>query len=372
MTAQGFLAYELTHSPAYLGLVGFFSGAPVWLFTLYGGVVADRIHRRTLLLITQSVMMILAFLLAALTFLHIVQPWHILVLAFLLGVANAFDAPARQAFVWDLVDREHLTNAVAMNNIMFTLSMVVGPAMAGIAYALFGAGWCFLLNGISFIAIIAGLMIMRFDKKPPARVGKSVMKELKEGFQYVKAHPEIKAIFMLMSAIILFSMSFITLFPAWAVTVLHGNATTNGILQSVRGIGALLMSGWIASHALIRNRGRIITRASFFICLVLVVFSLTSLPWLSFLLVALFGAAHILVTNLTSVILQTSVADHLRGRVLSIWSFIFFGLMPLGSLWVGFAAEHFSEVVAVLFSAIATFICVSLLWKFSPTLRKIE
>jgi MFS family permease len=141
-TAQGFLVFELTHSPAYLGYVGFAAGVPAWLLTLYGGVIADRVPRRTLMTITQTAMMSFAFILAALTFLHIVQPWHILVLSFLLGTANSFDAPARQAFVGEMVDREDLTNAIALNATMFHTATAIGPAVAGATYALFGPAWC--------------------------------------------------------------------------------------------------------------------------------------------------------------------------------------------------------------------------------------
>ena len=154
MTAQSFLIYQLTTSPVYLGLVGFAAGLPAWLFTLYGGVVADRMSRRTMMLITQTSMMVLAFILAALTLGGVVQPWHIIVIAFLNGVANAFDAPARLAFVLEMVTREELSNAVALNSTMFNLATVIGPAAAGVAYAAIGPGWCFVLNGISFVAVI--------------------------------------------------------------------------------------------------------------------------------------------------------------------------------------------------------------------------
>ena len=153
-TAQGYLVFQLTQSPAYLGYVGFAAGVPAWLFTLYGGVIADRMSRRTLMLITQTAMMILAFVLAGLVFAGLVQPWQIVTLAFLLGVANAFDGPARLAFVVELVDREDLTNAIALNATMFNLATATGPAMAGLAYALVGPAWCFMLNGLSFIAAI--------------------------------------------------------------------------------------------------------------------------------------------------------------------------------------------------------------------------
>ena len=167
-TAQGFLVYSLTGSAAYLGYVGFISGLPAWFFMIYGGLIADRVPRRTLLILTQIAMMILAFILAGLVFLRVVQPWHILVLAFLLGTANAFDIPARQSFIIELVNREDMTNAIAFNATMFNIGAIVGPAIGGLVYALTGPGWCFTINGISFIAVIAALAIMRI-KVIPAR-----------------------------------------------------------------------------------------------------------------------------------------------------------------------------------------------------------
>ena len=160
-TAQGFLIYQLTQSAAFLGIVGFASGVPTWLFTLYGGVIADRIPRRKLIIITQSSMMVLAFVLAFLVFTDLVQPWHVIVMAFLLGIANAFDAPARQAFVVEMVGREELTNAIALNSTIFNIGTVIGPAIGGLLYAWLGPAWCFTVNGISFIAVIGALAAMR-------------------------------------------------------------------------------------------------------------------------------------------------------------------------------------------------------------------
>jgi len=178
-TAQGFLVFQLTHSPAYLGYVGFAAGLPSWLFMLYAGVIADRMSRRTLLVITQTCMMVLAFIIAGLTFLGLVQPWHILVLALILGVANAFDAPARMAFVLEMVEREDLTNAIALNSAMFNSALVVGPAVAGITYAAFGPAWCFTINGFSFIAVIAALLAMRLRPQVVARRRASALTDLK-------------------------------------------------------------------------------------------------------------------------------------------------------------------------------------------------
>ena len=234
-TALAFLVFDLTKSPALLGVVGFASGAPTWIFTLYAGVIADRVPRRTLLMITQTVMMTLAFVLAALTFLHWIQPWHILVIAVLLGTANAFEAPSRQSFILEMVEPEDMTNAIALNAAMFNSAMAVGPAAAGLVYAFFGPAWCFVVNGVTFLAVIAALGKMKLRPFVPPSARTSALADLKEGLKYVAAHPLIRTIIGLIGVISLFGISYVTLFPAWAVDVLHGDAKTNGFLQSARG-----------------------------------------------------------------------------------------------------------------------------------------
>ena len=185
-TAQGYLVYTLTGSAAFLGYVGFVSGLPSWLFMLYGGVVADRVPRRVMLIATQVVMMVLAFILAALVFTGAIQPWQILIFAFLLGVTNAFDVPARQSFIVELVDREDMTNAIALNATMFNLGAIAGPAVAGILYALTGPGWCFTINGISFIAVIIALMMMRINPVEAPVKSHSALSAIAEGYHYVR------------------------------------------------------------------------------------------------------------------------------------------------------------------------------------------
>jgi MFS family permease len=213
-TAQGYLVYTLTGSPAYLGLVGFVSGIPSWMFMLYGGLVADRVSRRTLMMITQAAMMILAFILAGLVFLNLVQPWHILVLAFLLGVANAFDTPARQSMVFDLVDREDMTNAIAFNATMFNAGAIVGPAIGGIIYALTGPGWCFTINGISFIAVIIALALMRLKPQViPQRKG-TAFQAIREGFDYVRGERLVLTLTLSVFIFNVFGFGLMTLLPA--------------------------------------------------------------------------------------------------------------------------------------------------------------
>jgi MFS family permease len=372
ITAQAFLVYDLTHSSAYLGFVGFAAGAPTWLFMAYGGVVADRVRRRKLLLVTQSSMMVLAFILSALTFLHVVRPWHIIILAFLLGVANAFDAPARHSFVPEMVDREDLTNAIALNSTIFNSATAVGPAVAGITYALFGPAWCFLINGLSFIAVIVALGLMKLRPLPLPALVSSPWQDLKEGFRYVLSDPIIRAIVALVMVTSMFGTSFAVLIPAWAVEILHGNATTNGWLQSARGIGALCGALLIASLGRFTFRGRMLTLGTFSFPVLLVAFSL--IRWLPFSLALIFGvgAANLLIFNLANALVQTHVTDSLRGRVMGLYSLTFFGFLPIGALWIGQMADRFSEPIAMMTNALIMFFFTALIWMLVPKLRTLS
>lgn len=371
-TAQGFLVYELTHSSAYLGFVGFAAGVPTWLFMAYGGVVADRVRRRRLLIVTQTAMMILAFILAGLTFMRVVRPWHIILLAFLLGVANAFDAPARHAFVPEMVDREDLTNAIALNSTIFNSATAVGPAVAGITYALFGPAWCFTINGLSFIAVIVALLLMKLKPLPLAVSISSPWQDLKEGFRYVLSHPMIRTLAVLVMATSLFGTSFAVLIPAWAVKILHGDATTNGWLQSARGIGALCGALLIASLGRFTFKGRLLTLGTFAFPVLLLAFSFVR--WLPASLTVIFvvGGANLFIFNLANALVQTLVIDSLRGRVMGLYSLTFFGFLPVGALWIGMIAEHFGEPAAIVVNATIMLFFSTLIWMVGPRLRELE
>jgi MFS family permease len=364
-TAQGFLIYQLTHSSAYLGYVGFAYGVPSWFFMLYGGVVADRVSRRKLLIITQFIMMILAFVLAALVFTDTVQPWHILVLAFGLGSANAFDAPARQAFVSEMVDRENLTNAIALN-------ATIGPAIAGVIYAAFGPGWCFAVNGISFIAVIIALAAMHLLPGAETSPRSSTLSALKEGINYVRHQPIIRALIGLVATTSLFGMSLGTLLPAWSVKILHGNATTNGLLFSARGVGSLFGALAIATFGGSHVRGKFITAGSLCFPIFIAFFAMTYWLPLSLLFMVFLGIATIFVANLSNATIQSIVPDSLRGRVMGVYTTIFMGSMPLGALLLGTIAEHTGEAEAALLSSAAAFCVAGLIWFFVPKLRILE
>ncbi len=374
-TAQGYLVYELTRSAAYVGYVSFVSGLPSVLM-LIGGVAADRFQRRKVLIATQASMMLLAFILAGLAFLKIVQPWHILALSALLGLVNVFDAPARLALAPELVEREDLTNAIAINAGMFNAAAIIGPAAGALVYAAFGPGWCFLLNGVSFLAVIIALGLMK--QRPPSGLPRAtslraVGGDIIEGVRHVLVENHtVLALLAVMVAVSIFGYSFMPLLPVWAVDVLHGDVRTNGLLRSGQGVGALISALMIASLGRVRFRGRLLTSGLFILPLLLAVFSL--LRWLPLSLVLLggMGFAVVMINNLSNSLIQTNVSDHLRGRVSSIYSLTFFGSMPIGSLIGGEIAERWGAPAALQFGAAALLVCaVALTWGI-PRLRRLE
>ena len=368
-TAQGYLIYQITKSPAYLGLVGFFGGAPTLLFTLFGGVVADRLPRRRLLVITQTSMMVLAFILATLTFTNTVRPWHILVLAFLLGVANSFDAPARTSFVLELVDRETMTNAIALNSTMFNIGTVVGPSVAGLTYAAIGPAWCFTLNGLSFIAVIIALLLMRIKLEvQPARRA-AALAELGEGIRYVLRNRLILSLIGAVGIVSIFGIGMMNLLPAWAVDVLHGDVTTNGWLVSARGFGSLISALMLAYWGTRKLRGRLWTYGAFIMPVMLFIFAW--LRWLPLSLAALIGVGwgFMMVLNNSQAIVQSLVPDNLRGRVMGVYTLIFFGSMPIGSLLAGSVAEWIGEPVTVMVGAAILLVLAIAAWFFLPNIR---
>lgn len=369
-TAQGFLIYDLTRSAAFLGYVSFAAGIPTWLLTLYGGVIADRIPKRTLLIITQSTMMVLASILAVLTFTRTVQPWHIIALAFMLGVANAFDMPGRQAFVAELVDRKDLTNAIALNATMFNLGVVVGPAVAGLVYAWLGPAWCFTINAVSFIAVIAALLLMRIT--PQSRTEHlSPIIELKEGLKAAFSNDSMKLLFVSLFTFSAFGFGILVLAPAWAVNVLRGDVTTNGLLLSARGAGSLISGLVLATIASRGFRGKIWSLGSILLPISVLLFGMARWLPFSLVMIAFMGLSLIMVVNITNSLIQANTSDALRGRVMSIYSLILAGGQTLGSLLIGLVADRINEPVAVYISAGILGLLAICIYLFKPSMRQI-
>lgn len=370
MVVQAFLIYDLTKSPVYLGYAGFANGIPTWLFTLYGGVIADKISKKTLLLITQTVMMILAFILAGLCITGIVQPWHILLLTFFLGLANAFDSPARIAFVSELVEKEDLTNAVALNTIMVHLSTAIGPVAGSLLYDKYGAGLVFSINGLSFLAVIFALLMMKLSFVKPEHSSGGV-KFLKEGLRYVLHHKIILALISIAAITSLFGISSATLFPAWADKILMGNAKTNGYLQSARGLGALIAAAYILSLGRFRYKGKLLTLGMFGFPIFTLLFALVTKISMSLILVGISGLFLIMATSLTLTLCMTHAEPYYRGRIMSVYSLAFFGFMPIGALWIGWLGK-INLSLALILNASIYLILVVFIYLLIPEIRNLE
>jgi MFS family permease len=371
-TAQGYLIYQLTKSPAYLGYVSFAGGLPSWFFMLYAGAIADRMPRRTLMVITQSSMLVLALTLAVLTFSGSIQWWHILIMAFLMGISNAFDAPARQAFVLEMVDREDLTNAIALNSTMFNSALVIGPAIGGLIYAWVGPGWCFTINAVSFIAVIIALLLMKLKPYVPALNRGKPWDDIREGLKYVMDHAAIKVLIFNLFVTTLFGFGIAALIPAWAVAVLGGDARTNGFLLAARGLGSLIGALTVAALGRINYRGRLLTINSILMPIFMVVFAY--MRWLvpSLLAMAAVGFSLMMIFNLSNAMVQTRIVDEMRGRVMGIYTLFFFGAFPLGSLLAGWAADIIGEPLTVTINALILLaITLYTVWRV-PTLRAME
>lgn len=369
-TAQGFLLYELSESPIMLGLAGFSSGLPIWLFSLYSGMISDRFPRRIVIMIAQISMMILGFTLAFLTFTNLVQPWHIIGLAFLLGTANAFDAPARQSFVVDMVPREEFTNAIALNSSVFNLGTIIGPSIAGIVYAWLGPAWCFTINGFTFIPVIGALLLMNVPFRKQKIENKSAISNLLDGVKFSFGHKEIRILLINLAAVSIFSFSLMTLMPVWSTTVLGGDVKTNGLLLSARGAGSLVAALMIANLGSRVNRGKIWTIGGLVMPFALFFFGFyLNLP-VSIVMLIILGWSLMSVVNITNALIQTHVPDNLRGRVMSIYVLVLMGSFPLGSLLIGWLADSFTAPVAVIICAIVMACVLGTIHIIHPSIRK--
>lgn len=357
--AQGWLVLRLTDSPSLLGLVAAFASLPVLLFSLPAGALADRVPKRTLLLMTQVVAMLLALVLALLTLTGLVQVWHVLLLAALLGLVNAFDAPARQAFTVEMVGRADLLNAIALNSSIFNGARTIGPAVAGMVVAAIGEGPAFLLNGLSFLAVIAGLLMMRL---PPfqAPSGTRSVHQLREGLSYIASEPAVRSLLLLAGSLSLFGFVYIPLLPVFARDVLGAGASGLGWLSAASGMGALTAALLLAQFSDRIRRGHLVIAALLIYPVFMIGFTLArSLP-LAMLLLALSGLSGVTAMALTNTLIQSIVPDALRGRVMSVFTLLLMGLSPLGGMFAGVIAEYVGSVplVVAASAALAWLICL--------------
>lgn len=337
--AQTWLVYRLTGSPMWLGLVTFAQQAPVFALAPLGGSIADGVPRRSVLVATQSAAMVLALALAALALSGSVRVPHLLVVAALLGAVNAVDIPTRQSFVVEMVGRDHLMNAVTLNSSMVNGARILGPAIAGFAIHAFGEGWCFLLNGMSFVPVIAGLVAMR-DLPRPALGPKtdSKLSGVFAGFRFAASEARVRAILTLFAVTAVSAIPYSTLMPIFAAQVLHGDARTFGWLMGSTGAGALMGALTLALRGHPRRPLHWISGACFVFGTTVALLALSKTLWLSMLLLLPLGAGMMIQLSATNALLQLLTPDALRGRVIGLWAMIFMGFAPLGSVTAGLLA----------------------------------
>src|SRR5262249_28813562 len=337
--AQAWLVYKLTGSSLLLGSVGFASQFPVFLAAPLGGIVADRYHRQRVVIGTQTASMILAFILAAFTLANRITVTEIFILAALLGIVNAFDIPGRQAFLVELVGKEDLINAIALNSSMFNGARIIGPAIAGILVAKIGEGWCFFANGVSYIAVILGLFMMRVDRRPEVPAG-SPLEHILEGFRFVRSSAPIRALLLLLGLVSLVAMPYTVLMPIFADRILHGGARGLGILMGATGVGALLGALTLASRPAVHWLGRWVTASCAGFAASVVAVALAKSFWLSTALLLPVGFCMMLQMSSSNTLIQSMVPDHLRGRVMAVYSMMFMGMAPFGALFGGVLADR--------------------------------
>jgi MFS family permease len=374
--AQGWLVYQITHSDLTLGIVGFASAIPTLIISPWGGVIVDRVPKRTLLILTQTGAMTLAFILAVLAFTNVVREWHIILLAAGLGVINSFDAPGRQAFVVDMVGREDLPNAIALNSMMFNSARIIGPAVGGILLAVIGPAWCFTINGISFFAVILGLWFMQFDQVETKRSSDSPWKQLTSGLRYVYGHPELSGLLMLALFFSVFGISYSTILPAFVEQVLKLNAAGYGWLTAATGVGAVSGAFLIANQHGPEwpgvGRGIWLMVAGFGFPVVLTLFSFTTFFPLSLLLALGLGFGFMVEFTIINTLLQTRVDDQLRGRVMGLYTITFFGFAPFGNLAIGALSQLIGLSYAMtIFAVMALLLSAIVIYKV-PQIRSLS
>jgi MFS family permease len=368
--AQSWLVYRLTGSSFWLGMIGFSSQLPVLLLAPLGGAVADRIRRHRIIVTTQAASMVLAFVLAGLTLSGLVRPAHVFALGALLGLVNAFDIPARQSFLVEMVGREDLGNAIALNSSMFNGARLVGPAVAGILVGWIGEGYCFLGNAVSFVAVLAGLLAMRFPPWNPPHHSISAIQGIAQGFQFVGRTPPIRAVLLLLGLVSLLGMPYVVLMPIFADSILHGGPKALGMLMGASGAGAMIGALRVAARRELRGLGRWVSTGAIVFGVSLVLFSQSR--WLPLSIALLVPAGFSLMVQMsgTNTLVQSMVPDALRGRVMAVYSMMFMGMAPFGALYAGTVATRIGAPATVLCAGLVCIMGGTAFALYWPRLRQ--
>ena len=351
--AQSWLVFQLTHSTFLLGVVGFLSSIPIFLLSLFGGVVADRVNKKSILLFTQNAFMLLAFFLAVLTQLKLITPLQIMIIAVLNGVVMAFDAPTRQAVVVELVGRDNLLNAIALNSAAFNSARMIGPALAAILIASIGMSGCFYINGISFLAVIIALLLIKINGKMEKNASGTLRKDLFEGLRFIKNNRNILILITMVGMTSLFGISYVILMPVFAQDILKVGLRGLGMLMSAAGCGALIAALTLALLGDVKYKGKIMIFSMLIFSFSLILFSLSKSYLFSLLALMIIGWSSVTAISLINTLLQTLVPDEFRGRVMSAFMFTFAGIMPFGNLISGSLAQVLGVSLTVLIGGVS-------------------
>ena len=368
--ATSWLVYRLTKSPLLLGTVGFAGQIPTFLLAPFAGVIVDRIDRRALLVWTQALAMVQSLALAVLTLTHLVSITEILVLSVFQGLINAFDMPGRQSFMIKMVgDKADLSNAIAINSSMVNVARLIGPSLAGLVIAASNEGWCFAIDGVSYIAVAASLLMMRVRRADPARQGASMMVQLREGWAYVSGFVPVRHILLLFALLSLMGWPFMVLMPVFAVQVLHGGPKTLGLLMGAVGVGSLVSALAMVARRSVRGLTKMIPIAAAAFGVGLICFGLSKNLWLSLPVMLVTGFGMMQGLTASNTILQTLVDEGMRGRMMSYYTMAFVGMAPFGSLLSGALAHALGAPKTVIVSGAA---CIAgALW-FTAHLKNIR
>lgn len=361
-TVQSWLVYRMSHSTVWLGAVTFFTQVPAFLLSPVAGVAADRMNRKKLLIAAEAAAMLQAFLFAELVFSGNVTLWHIVALSTFLGVVNAFDMTARQTFTADLVERHELPSAIALNSVMFNGTRIFGPALAGVLISAVGEGWCFFLNGLSYLAVIFGLVAMRIPSAVRAPSEAPLWQHVRDALSYVRAKRDILALLLMGGLVSLVAFPYMVLLPALVKDVLHGDARLFGWATAINGVGAIAGSLRAMSTVTQGRSFQRVSRSLFFVGLALMALAFS--PHVTVSLASLFLTGYFMMSIFPSInnAIQQAVDDHMRGRVLSLYTMSFLGAMPLGGILAGEAASYFGTVRVIALSGVISAAFGLMLW----------
>ena len=368
--AMSWLVFRLTGSVLLLATVTFTAQIPILVATPYMSVFVDRFDRRKLLVLTQTLSMIQALLMAILTLTGFVQVWHIMVLSLLIGLINALDNPTRQSFYPSLVSPDKLSNAIALNSAVINGSRLIGPAVGGVLIGLLGEGICFLLNGISYIAVIVALLLMRLPSTRGCTVKQKVLEDMRDGFRYVVRNITIRTLLLLMSAISFFGLPLMTFIPAYVKTILHGESEMLGLLLSCIGVGSFVAALYLAARKSVLGLGKVVMLSGVLLGIGLSVMAFVTIPWVAAVLCLPIGFTIIAAVASINTLLQTLSGEDKRGRVMGYMAMAFTGMAPVGSMVLGAIEKWIGLQMIILLSGICCFIAALVFEYYRPLVRK--